>query len=450
MLTILNILTFFWLLAWALLAARNLAVGHRNAVLFVLGVHFLLNGLPLLLDELFGKPLYRALPGMYLATGDDLTSIIYCFYVSAAAPFLWWTGRVRGTLTEKERRAAQAFTAESVRRLRPFLYLLLVSPGLVAAFAPNPQLYLTYAWIVTARGEPEALQYQQVVSLMSVLSVVAAAGLLASAPRIRGWMFLALTPWMGAAIWLNGKRYIVVFAVVLSWLALLYKGYFRRLHFIAALVVLVLAIGVFSFSYQRAFQRGGGDLYENARVDFGRDDVIKMTIFAELHPSEIQILDYRGQSLVFYATMYIPRYIWQEKPLPYAQYFTSAMYFRSPRMWGWRLTTSWLEEAIANFSWLGMLLGPALLSVICRIGDRNSNAFVFPLTALVASLFLAVHFVAFAPIFLAWILAVLWNKRWQRRDLSIYRPARHAVHFTEEGRHSGFGQTSNSSRPSKL
>jgi hypothetical protein len=135
-----------------------------------------------------------------------------------------------------------------------------------------------------------------------------------------------------------------------------------------------------------------------------------MAIFAELHPSTMSILEFRGQSLIFYATAYIPRAMWPGKPLTYACYFTSAMLGSSPQDWGWGMTTSIFDEALANGSWLGLLAASLVIGVLCRIGDSCSNVLVFLLTAIVASLLLTVELVAFAPLVLLWVMMIVSAK----------------------------------------
>lgn len=100
-------------------------------------------------------------------------------------------------------------------------------------------------------------------------------------------------------------------------------------------------IAVFSSSYQSNIRyddlkiNSSSEVYKNVRVDFSRDDRVKMTIYSELYPDRMKILDYRGQSIVFDLTMFIPRSIWEEKPWPYAVYFTSAMLMMPTQYIGW-------------------------------------------------------------------------------------------------------------------
>jgi hypothetical protein len=182
-------------------------------------------------------------------------------------------------------------------------------------------------------------------------------------------------------------------------------------------MVAVLIVSIFSSSYQTGVRGGTSDfeeVYEGFRVDYGRDSNIKMAIFAELYPQELQILEYRGESLFFYLTMYIPRQSWPEKPMPYRHYVTSAAFMIPPKLWTWGLTTSFLEEAIANFSWFGMILGPSLISIICRVGDSRSNPLISPLTVLVAILFLAIDLSAFSPLFFIWLMMIFFVRPTKR------------------------------------
>jgi hypothetical protein len=78
------------------------------------------------------------------------------------------------------------------------------------------------------------------------------------------------------------------------------------------------------------------------------------------------------------------------------------------------MTTTWLDEAIANFSWPGMAIGPVLIGLICRVGDSRGSAMVRVLTVVVAVLLMSVHAIAFWPVFILWLammIASLWLGR---------------------------------------
>lgn len=423
---LLNILTIIWLAIWSLFAVRRLASGNRDSILYLLIVHFILCGIPLLLDEVLGEPAYLDFPGFYIASRDENTAVIYCFYVSMVPVFWWLVGRASAKIAASigKDSISEVAISGALRRFRPIFWIFLISPLIGLAFAPEPDLYLNYGWVATAVVlRPEVLEHRTTVAFLCTMSLLSAAGILAGVPRLRIFHFLFVLPWVALAVWLNGKRHLFVFAAALVWFVLYWKGDFLRgSRFIFFGLFLVIVILTFSYAYQETIRgveptRSIDQFYQDFRINYGRDDVIKMTIFAELHPEMMQILEYRGQSLIFYATMYVRRSFWPDKPFPYAQYFTSALFLLRPRLLGWGMTTTWLEEAVANFSWFGLILGPLLPAMICRIGDNNANALVYPLTVFVSSLFISVEFAAFAPVFYVWVLMILHNRWYRRKSL---------------------------------
>ncbi|NDQ55803.1 MAG: hypothetical protein GZ088_01870 [Acidipila sp.] len=285
-------------------------------------------------------------------------------------------------------------------------------------------MYLDYGWVTSIDAEPSSLEFHVIVAIFCQLSILSAVGLLALAQRQLLSRFVLISPWLFAAVYLNGKRYIFAILVILLWILVAQRGFFKRFNTLITGLILFLVLAFFSFGYQIFVRelRDYSEIYQNARIDYGRDAVVKMTIYAELHPTRMEILDYRGESLIFWSTLIVPRELWPDKPYPYSQYFTSAMLFISPRILGWGMTTSWLEEAIANFSWFGFLLGPLLPALICRIGDVRNDRFVRMLSVLVATLFLTVQLAAFASIAAVWVLMVCWAWLLKKRQTEVQEP----------------------------
>lgn len=415
-LNLLNITTFLWLAFWAWRAVKGLVAGSSHSILFAILIHFFFAGVPVLLDVLFGKPDYSMLPGLYLASRDTATSIIYCLYISAVPVFWWWTGIGNNRLGVKN--SSSTINYASLQEIKPalqlILFILLISPLIAWMYSPEPGVYFNYGAAAQDlfRFDTEA-EYHDNISLTCFLSLIGATGLLALQKRINILMIIFLLPWIILVFWLNGKRHIVAFAIVLIGYVFWQKGYLKGRRFVVASILAVLTIFIFSFVYQAQVREldnksvDAGEFYDGIRVDYGRDAGIKMAIYAELYPDKLNILEYRGQSLFFHLTMFVPRSIWPQKPLPYAQYFTSAALLSPPKLWNWGLTTSVLEEGIANFSWFGMILAPLLLSVICRIDDARRNPLISPITVLLASLFLTVEMTAFWPLFYLWLVSII-------------------------------------------
>jgi hypothetical protein len=430
--TVLELATFVWLAGWAGWAFMLLARQQRHPILPAFLVHFLFCGIPLLINHLYGLPAYIYTPGFYVSSRDETTAIIYCFYVSMV-PVIWWlTGRGRASTVDEASSTDNAAFQVVLRKLRPLFCLLVISPLLAWIFAPAPWLYLNYG--VSALHEfnntkrsvldifNDPARYKDIMFMASFLCIIGASGLLVSFKRLHIAHFYLLAPWLMLAIWLNGKRYIIAMTIFVLGYILWERGYLVGTRLVIAAGVVMVLMGTYSYGYQVLYRsenlQGAERWYENIRMDYGRDDVIKLTIFAELNPDIIRILEYRGQSFLFYSVFYVPRDFWPQKPYPYAVYSTSAIgMFDSPRQLGWGLTTSILEEAIANLSWAGMLFGPLVVSLVCRLGEACRNSLVNAFTALIASLFLAVHLNAFMVMFLLWAMTVsalhVW--RWLQR-----------------------------------
>lgn len=419
-----SLLTFCWATLWAVLSILSIGRGSRNSIHFVMFVFYVFFVLPLLLDILIGRPDYFRQPGFTLASQNDATSLIYCGYV-AVTPVIWWATKPKLSKKIQYGRYRLDGFIPVLRRLTPLWYLLLIAPTVLVLFAPQPSRYLQYGAIV-GMGDEQAREYHAFLASVCLLSLVAALALLLSRRKLSLEYLLFILIWLMSAAWINGKRHFVAYMLVS--LGLIFWQ--RRTFTVKTLVYggVLVAIVFLSFStYFLSSVKGINmtsfpESYTSFRIDYGRDDVVKMTIYAELHPEEMNILEYRGQSLLFNLTMFVPREFWPDKPLPYAQYFTSAMLQSSPRFWGWGMTTSWLEEAIANFGWFGILIGPLTIAIICRIGDKDGDLLVRILTVLVASLLLVVELVAFMPLFLLWVLLVLWRRLRPKNPLVAQTP----------------------------
>jgi len=405
-----EIVSSLWLAICLLVVLGRLYQGYRSVVLFVFLVFYVLFALPLLLDLAFGIPEYSQEPGFLYASQDPMVRVLYCAFVDVI-PLIW----LRFLKRQKMSTAQTVSALAAVRRLRPILFTVLLSPIAAVMFAPNPLLYLNYAFIVTDQVSTTTSAYHSLVMSTAYLATMAAAGIIAGARRV--WTaFVVVVPFLAIAAWLSGKRIVVAIAIAMVLAALWLAGRLPRRRLAIAFVVATLVVSSFSYLYQSYTRRIGvatalsSDVYENARIDYARDSRVKMVLFAELYPSVSPILEFRGQSALFNLTAWIPRSLWPDKPYPYAVYFTSAMLNSSPVDRGWGMTTSVLDEAIANFSWFGLALGPIVLGLLCRVGDSTNDLLIALLTAIVVSLLLAVELVAFAPLFLLWLALVVRKK----------------------------------------
>lgn len=401
--------TLVVLTGWLAFVAWRITKGDRHVVIFPIMIFYAFFALPVALDLIAGEPKYVFFPGLQQARDDEVASVVYNVYLILIPTIMWWVGRAHA-LGRRTQIAANMISGTWMTRV---FYIVLLAPLIVLARAPQPALYAQYGAALHASfyGSREVQQYHGIITFASFLSVLGAFALLLSRPRLTPSFVVAIAVAMLPAVWLQGKRALVALALFVVLYAIWQRRLVRPRQMVATIVVALVSLTVYSALYQSAMrEHGAADIrYDSWRLDYGRDGVGKLAIFCELHPESGQILEYRGQSLLFDLALLIPRDLWPDKPWSYPTYVTFAALGAPVSSINWGLTTSWLDELIANCGWLGMIIAPLSLGLLCRIGDALNDDVVKGLTALLASLLLVVHFGLIFPVAYLWLGAVAWK-----------------------------------------
>ncbi len=387
-------------------------------------VHFVFCGVPSILNLIIGEPVYLIYVS-FQQLGDNDVNLIYTIYV-CACPVIWWLlGRSKSPDLPAMPDSQKSQSALDSRLVRIMLNVIAAAPLLLLPLAPDLSFYSSYASVLSDSVPDNVTRFQTYISAAAVFSIVGLTVKWARCQSLLKTLFLT-SPLLFGALWLNGKRYIVLLAIVLFVLALWERKAVSGWRLVAAAAFAFSLFAAFSYSYQTDLRStnllGAAEQYERTRIDFGREHGIKFAIYCELHPEQTPILEYRGESVFFNLVAPIPRVLWYDKPWPYAEYATAAVLQRSMNI-GWSITTDWLEEAIANFSWLGLALGPLLFAAICRIGDHFRTSVTHYLTVLVVCLLSAVQFNAFMPLGVAWFIAILWARHAEQKLLRENNPS---------------------------
>jgi hypothetical protein len=399
--------TAAWLLVLAAIAVTRILQGRGHASLILTCVHFIFFGIPLWLDRLGDTVEITIYPGFLHALESDNVRLAYCGVV-AVAPLIWQAVGGAAQWTLRPASGARPITVlEYVLLLLPVaLAVMLFDLGTLGVYGSSA---LDTVGLQGAADDERALG-ASVVTFATLLAIAILGGILARNPRLnwfhRSFLFLAGF----AALWLNGKRAIVVIAVLWLGYALWRRTYVPSLRTIqvGAVTVVILTGSLFAYQwYVRGVTVSDARTYADMRVDYGRDLVLRQALLPEVGDGEPPILDYRGQSFFFYSTLLVPRSLWPEKPWPFAVYQTSRMLDIAPRSIGWGITTSWLDECIANLGWPGVLFGPMVLGLVCRIGHRAQDPQNDAATVVVSVLLLTVQAGAFLPLIFVWLVRVV-------------------------------------------
>ena len=418
MIDYINLCTFAWTLGFSAIAAYRILLGNRSSILFLVPVHFLFCGIPPLLDSVIGRPVYEFAPGFYLASRDDLTCLVYSLYV-CAVPVVWYKTGWAGCTGRSSSLPGATVLPTGAVRLRLLFLGFLISPLALLCFAPEPSVYLTYGASAKELMNDELTTYHSYIAVCCILSLIGFAGTLFILGRMGVLPIACLAPFAAASAWIQGKRSIVFAYVVVTIYVYYIKGILTGRRLLVVCILSAITLSLFSMYYQRIVRSeitsldSFEQIYDNVRTDYGRDNTIKLVIYSELHPNDLRILEYPFQNILFDLTFFVPRSMWKNKPWTYAIYVTWAMQLRQgdADTIRWGVTTSWLDEALATFSWFGLLIGPGLFSVLCRLGDKSDDMITRALSVLNALLLYTVQLPAFLPLFFLWLAAIFRSYR---------------------------------------
>lgn len=179
---------------------------------------------------------------------------------------------------------------------------------------------------------------------------------------------------------IESKRSIIFFAMAVFFL-LKYSGYGGKIKTVKLAIIAIIGVGVMiAYSiYIKTHIRGYTEydqLYTNIRIDLFRDDTMRLVIYSIISNMK-SVIDYPFQSylteIIFIFPLDILNGLFRlEVPqVGFNTYLTSAL-IGAPLSAGERwMTTSMIDEAIANFFLIGCIIVPIILGKISHFVDRS-------------------------------------------------------------------------------
>ena len=140
-------------------------------------------------------------------------------------------------------------------------------------------------------------------------------------------------------------------------------------------------------------------------MDYSRDYSVKFSIYNDLI-IERNILPNPLDSYIFNVLQFIPRTYWEDKPYPYAVYFTNSVFgnFGGDRLYNWGFTTNIIAEAISNVGSFGFFLAPLIIIAILHFESTSKNAIFKLLSIMIAVLLFVLQPASFAIIILFYLI----------------------------------------------
>ena len=369
-------LVFDWLLIlcslYVLSRALQRMIMRPSASLgnYVILITWIFCCLPILLDYTFGRPEYIIVYWYYpfiAAMANDEVSLIYDLLIVLTLYALHFY------CNSWDRKPVQAFAWSSHLSDSTVLMLIVIWSPFVYIVAAGLFPYMLKYGDPGTRGMPEGSS--TMVTALLLLSIIAFCVSYFKKKEIRFGDIITFIIYSFAVAWISGKRFMIALLILLYLYFYLSREVARstRKRLVRILPVLFVALLGFSAFYlvgvRPLSDTSLTSVYEMLRVDFGRDDVTKYSIYHEFFLDD-HILDYPGESFLSTFFVWVPRAIWPSKPFQDYQYLTSSILGLPISLLPAGTTPSWWEMCICNFSYAGTVISIFGLLAMVALADR--------------------------------------------------------------------------------
>lgn len=377
-----SIITAFFSLYIAISSLKRLILPNSSIMEYAILFIFVFNCIPIILDLIIGVPQYSSYYiGLNIALQSEITAVIYNFYIIFVLLFLHIYAKKNKEInkfTDIKLQDQYEHNAPFKELLRDYIYFILILlPLFHVIFSPYVSHFYEYGSF-GMRGITDST-FTELNTFLRLFSLVFLASWLLNKKKQGGVLeFVMVLFYLFVLIWIDGKRNIIAFIMVLLFFVFRIRNRFKPKKVFLTLIISGLLILSVSSGYQILLRSDFIDYsdfhnaYNDYRLNFGRDDVTKLAIYSELD-DDFQILNYRGESILSLFIFWIPRSVWPDKPLQHYNYITSAAMGVEPHPVPWGITPSIFDQLVANFSFFGILLVPFLLIWLTKIGDKAKS-----------------------------------------------------------------------------
>lgn len=352
---------------------------NEGAQFFVYLIVFIILILPLYLDYLLGKPDYTAWIlgsrniGFILSYDDGATRIVYDLILLATQGALLG---LKSPVQTNTKTVMDALTDTQLKWLKRILTILAMAPIALLLILPlDNQMLFTWGWRDAGLFSYDEGTYYKVERLSYIGLSASLFFLYLGRKKMLSPMTFVMTVFAYMNACIEAKRSILFFAVIFVFALIIgnlsKKGLRRALVVFVIAAVAAVALSVYVKTQYRGYAVDDfATIYGNLRIDYFRDDTVKMLIYSVLNPGSINVLEYPFQSYLTQIGYIFPLDILPIQKLGYNTYFTCALLFQPLSSGLSYTTTSMFDELIANCGVFGFALIPCICVLFARWGDR--------------------------------------------------------------------------------
>lgn len=384
---------------------KRIFISSRYLIYLLFFVFYIL---PIYLDYLIGfQDHYHY--GFTIASADVATACVYDVGLIVASLILLLAKIPNKGLFYENLKQGTSYSYN-----KSYLFGLILGmflPSLFAVFLLHqPSLLYTFQWrelelfdVSGSYSNVEKLTYFGISCAVMLLTNTKQPVI--SLPRLLSLLFLFVN------ICIQGKRGVLFFAIinVIVNLFLIYISFgkgnkkARALFGISAFVIVALLVGY--MIYMSVFVKVGrgymeddtSTLYTSTRIDFFREDRVRMAIFAELYPDKMTILEDKCQTIAPTLWSIVPlNYMADalEIPTPSYQQFLSCAtegtrFSHAPKAENPNFMTPTIyAELISNF---GIILGFFFFPLLCVWFSKIIDRYAYPLNSFLICTFILLN-----------------------------------------------------------
>lgn len=411
-----NILVVFCSSLFFVKSVAKLLKDKGNLLDYCLLAFYLVHVIPLIVQLFWGVPEVFHHVNVGYAMNDSLTNYIYGLFIVIVCFLL---NRLSSKLNPSILPSLSIKNSERVVNI--ILSLAMFAPVIVVLFSPDPSIYLDFSYFYTHSYNEDGylfLFHRTMVSSSVLFSVVVLTYKYFRQKTDKSmWLYyLAIV----TTTWIDGKRTIFLFSLVGILAVDLIKGKYSNKRTkrsqLFKTVFFVSLVFIYFFAYNEETGKGQDtEFYYLYTFYFSRMSIVKTAIYDQLYTHKL--LDYPCQSVLFNALLWIPRSIWESKPVMYCIYFTTYADAASGQL-DYNLQVNVWSEFISNF---GYFLGPIItcyfLYFLGKISINSGSNVIYLLCTgfcVLYSVYGFEHIISY--IFFIWLFFLLQHKLYHKNS----------------------------------
>ncbi|HEK2728002.1 hypothetical protein ACK4PD_08335 [Proteus mirabilis] len=380
-----------------------------NAAILYYPIFFFFFPIHTILDYLIGYPNYKKdIQRLTFPMQDNDTNIIYyAFIIIINFILLYYVNKNKKIIKDRK----VAFN-KNIKTISTILLTLGFLGPISIFFTSTPDIYISYGNIRNYMDTPIYNEYSIVWLLTIISSFIILVIRLLYGKDITLIKSVVLISILAIDIYFNNKRLIYGTIVIYTFISFFYsKSTILNLIKIISCTIIFSSLYInYSFNHKYNYKVNNDAVYASLRHELGRDDVTKFAINKVIINDE-KITEYIGQSYINIMLAWIPRAYWKSKPYPYSQYLTSKVIRNKtgPALKSWTITSSFYDEAIANFGIWGFILSIIILTFFLRNFDKSKTIVGQALPFSILILYTMTNMNWFVSLFYIYILYLIYN-----------------------------------------